>query len=161
MVRMSQPEVAAVLKGRRVLAYDVLERICKGLEVPRELMGLAYSDGHEPQPTWPEVDEDMKRRMLLAVATTALVGSPVLGEVLHLPRPTEPTPLPSRLTAVDVDAIRKLTASLQDMTRIYGGCVEIVGNVANRSQILLSIPATDKIKAELSIALAGLHTMAG
>jgi tetratricopeptide (TPR) repeat protein len=146
------------LKGRRVQAYDVLERICEAFEVPRELMGLAYSEGHEPQPTWPEeVDKDMKRRMLLAVATTALVGSPVLGEILELPRPIEPTPLPSRLTAVDVDAIRKLTASLQDMARTYGGCAEMVGNVANRSRVLLDIPATD----EMSVALAELHTMAG
>jgi transcriptional regulator with XRE-family HTH domain len=91
-VRMSQSEVAAVLKGRRVLAYDVLERICEALEVPREYMGLAYSDSHKPGP-WPEeVDEDMKRRVLLAVATTALLGSPVLGEVLELPRPTEQPP---------------------------------------------------------------------
>lgn len=73
----------------------------------------------------------------------------------------EPTPLPSRLTAVDVDAIRKLTTSLQDIARTYGGCAEMIGNVANRSRVLMSIPATDEIKAELSVALAELHTMAG
>ncbi|MGH3763621.1 MAG: helix-turn-helix domain-containing protein [Pseudonocardiaceae bacterium] len=159
LVRMSQSEVSEILKGRRVMAYDVLERVCEALQVPREHMGLAY-DGEEPPPLG-EVDEDMKRRMLLAVATTALLGSPVLGEVLELPRPTEPTPLPSRLTAVDVDAIRKLTTSLQGMARTYGGCAEMVGNVANRSRVLLDIPATDKIKAEMSVALAELHTMAG
>jgi transcriptional regulator with XRE-family HTH domain len=162
LVKMSQSEVSEVLKGRRVQAYDVLERICEALEVPRELMGLAYSEGHEPQPTWPEeVDEDMRRRALFAVATTALFGSPVLGEVLELPRPTTPTPLPSRLTAVDVDAIRRLTVSLQDLARQYGGYAEMIGHVANRSQALLSIPATDKIKAEMSVVLAELHTMAG
>jgi len=35
----SQSEVSEILKGRRVLAYDVLVRICEGLGVPRELMG--------------------------------------------------------------------------------------------------------------------------
>jgi transcriptional regulator with XRE-family HTH domain len=162
MVRMSQPEVAAVLKGRRVQAYHVLERICEGLEVPREYMGLAYSEGHEPGPTWPEeVDEDMKCRVLLAAASTALLGSPILGEVLELPRPTEPTPLPSRLGASDVTAIRRLTASLQNVACTYGGCAEMVGNVANRSRLLLSVSATNKIKSDMSVALAELHTMAG
>jgi transcriptional regulator with XRE-family HTH domain len=162
LVKMSQSEVSEVLKGRRVQAYDVLERIGEALEVPRKLMGLAYSEGHEPQSAWPEeVDEDVKRRVLLAVGTTALLGSPVLGEVLELPRPSSPTPLPSRLTAVDVDAIKKLTASLQDMARTYGGCAEMIGNVANRSRVLLSIPATDKITDEMSVAVAELHTVAG
>jgi hypothetical protein len=32
-----------------------------------------------------EVTEDMRRRALLAAATTALFGAPILGEVLELP----------------------------------------------------------------------------
>ncbi|MBI1759039.1 MAG: helix-turn-helix transcriptional regulator [Actinobacteria bacterium] len=48
LVGQSQPEVSAIMRGRRVLAYDVLARISDGLGVPRELMGLAGRPGHEP-----------------------------------------------------------------------------------------------------------------
>ena len=40
----SQSEVSEILKGRRVLAYDVLVRIAAGLGIPRELMGLSYGE---------------------------------------------------------------------------------------------------------------------
>lgn len=43
----SQSEVSEVLKGRRVMAHDVLVRIAQGLEVPRASMGHAYDDGAE------------------------------------------------------------------------------------------------------------------
>ncbi len=40
----SQPEVSAVIHGRRVMAYDVLSRVADGLGIPRGYMGLAYTD---------------------------------------------------------------------------------------------------------------------
>jgi transcriptional regulator with XRE-family HTH domain len=40
----SQPEVSAIIHGRKVMAYDVLSRICDGLGPPRGYMGLAYDD---------------------------------------------------------------------------------------------------------------------
>jgi transcriptional regulator with XRE-family HTH domain len=164
LVGMKQSEVSEILKGRQVQAYDVMKRVCEGLEIPPGMMGLAYDEGCAPgDPSEPvkEMDEEMKRRALLAAGTTALLGSPVLGEVLELPRPSEPTPLPSRLVAADVVAMRQLTASLQEVARTYGGCAEMVGHVASRSRLLLSVPATDDIKAGMSVALAELHTMAG
>jgi hypothetical protein len=56
----SQPEVSSIIHGRKVLAYDVLSRICDGLGAPRGYMGLAYdaaalgrtdSPGIDPQPS--------------------------------------------------------------------------------------------------------------
>jgi len=44
MVGQSQPEVSAVIHGRKVMAYDVLSRIADGLGIPRGYMGLAYTD---------------------------------------------------------------------------------------------------------------------
>lgn len=41
----SQPEVSAIIHGRKVMAYDVLSRICDGLGAPRGYMGLAYDEG--------------------------------------------------------------------------------------------------------------------
>ncbi|HSV68246.1 MAG TPA: helix-turn-helix transcriptional regulator [Mycobacteriales bacterium] len=45
----SQPEVSAIIHGRRVMAYDVLSRIADGLSFPRGLAGLAY--GPRPMDT--------------------------------------------------------------------------------------------------------------
>ncbi|HSV64447.1 MAG TPA: helix-turn-helix transcriptional regulator [Mycobacteriales bacterium] len=45
----SQPEVSAIVHGRKVMAYDVIERVIDGLGVPRGYAGLAYV----PDPPWP------------------------------------------------------------------------------------------------------------
>lgn len=34
--------MSEILAGRKVLAYDVLVGIARGLRIPRELMGLSY-----------------------------------------------------------------------------------------------------------------------
>src|SRR2546427_11611121 len=44
MTGQSQSEVSEILKGRQVMAYDVLARIADGLGVPRGYMGLAYDE---------------------------------------------------------------------------------------------------------------------
>ncbi len=38
----SQSEVSEILSGRRVMGFDVLVRICAGLGIPREAMGLSF-----------------------------------------------------------------------------------------------------------------------
>jgi transcriptional regulator with XRE-family HTH domain len=124
-----QSEVCEILKGRRVMAYDVLVRIANALDVPRGWMGLGYGGDASPPPSpVEEVDEGMKRRALLAVGSVALLGSPVLGDLLHIPAPT-PTPLSSRLGAADVAAIRSLTTELRTVTRSYGGGADVATSV--------------------------------
>jgi tetratricopeptide (TPR) repeat protein len=93
---------------------------------------------------------------------TALLGAPVLGEVLELPTPPKtPTPLPSRLGASDVAALTELTAQLRRGARTYGGGADVITTVANRSRSLMSVPASDPIKSQLGSSLADLHTLAG
>lgn len=162
-----QSEVSEILKGRRVVqAYDVLVRIAEGLDVPRGWMGLDYDEevlksagsavGEEV------VEENMKRRALLATGGVALLGAPVLGEVRKLPRPPDtPTPLPSRLGTSDIAALQELTAQLRTQARTYGGCADVVTAVANRSRLLMSVPSSDPVKDELGSVLADLHTLAG
>ena len=160
-------EVSEILKGRQVMAYDVLVRIAKGLDVPRAWMGLAYDAYEVAESATPVVgeevvDEDMKRRAMLAIASAALLGAPVLGEVLELPTPPKtPTPLPSRLGASDVAALKELTAQLRRGARTYGGGADVITTVANRSRSLMAVPASDPIKSQLGSALADLHTLAG
>jgi hypothetical protein len=111
----------------------VLVRICEGLGAPRGYMGLSYDEVELSQ----EVSEEMKRRALMAAGSITLFGSPILGEVLHIPvRPQTPTPLPSRLGASDVAAMRSLTESLRTVARTYGGGAEVITGVAHRSSPL-------------------------
>ncbi len=158
-----QSEVSdIVLGGRRVVGYDVFVKIADGLDIPRGWMGLAYDGDVEIKPEAAEEDEETKRRALLAAGGVALFDRPVLGEVLHIPvRPDVPTPLPSRLGASDVEAVKALTSELRGVARTYGGCAETVTAVAARSLPLRSIPGSDQTKAALGSALADLHTMAG
>ncbi len=160
---MSQSEVCEIVKGRRqVQGYDVLTRIAEGFGIPRGLMGLTYDEDGDPPETPEEVNEEMKRRALMAAGSIALFSSPVLGELLHIPvRPHTPTPLPSQLGASDVAAMRSLTESLRTVARTYGGCADTVTAVANRSMRLMSVPASDEVQAGMGSALANLHTMAG
>jgi antitoxin component HigA of HigAB toxin-antitoxin module len=44
----SQPEVSAIIHGRKVMAYDVLARIAEGLGFPRGYAGLAYHPHPRP-----------------------------------------------------------------------------------------------------------------
>jgi tetratricopeptide (TPR) repeat protein len=147
---MTQSEVSEIFKGRKVMSYDVLVRIAEGFGIPRGMMGLAYDEGIE------EVDEEMKRRALFGVASVALFNSPVLGELLQLPKPATPTPLTSRLGASDVTALKSLTAGFRDVARAFGGCADMVTPVAQRSLALAPIPGAD-----IKPALAELQTMAG
>lgn len=160
----SQSEVSEILSGRRVLSYEVLVRIAAGFRIPRGWMGLAYSGVNltdDDQPT-EEVDEDVKRRILLASASLVLFDRPVLGEVLELPaRPESPTPLPSRLGMADVDAMNKLTEQLRLLARQYGGQGETVSAIAVRSLKLMTVDADDAVRRAMGSALAELHTVAG
>ena len=97
------------------MGYDVLVKIAGGLDIPRGWLGLAYDeDLLPPTPSEEEVDEEMKRRSLLASAGFVLFDRPVLGGLLELPqRPEVPTPLPSRLGESDITALDALTVELR------------------------------------------------
>src|SRR6266498_659041 len=86
MTGQSQFEVSEILKGRQVMAYDVLVRIADGLGVPRGYMGLAY-DEITPERIasgWFDIPgatepENVKRRKFLAYTAAVAVGAHVLG----------------------------------------------------------------------------------
>ncbi|MEJ7704735.1 MAG: helix-turn-helix transcriptional regulator, partial [Geodermatophilaceae bacterium] len=170
----SQSEVSEILAGRRVLAYDVLVRIAAGLGIPRELMGLSHGadsaggeegayPGVEGGPG-PEVEEEMRRRALLAATSLAALGQMVtsLGEVAELALPrTGDEPLPSRLGMSHVQAIEAVTEQLRSTARQYGGQAEVFGAAAKHYIRGMEVPATDAVQARLRCALAELHTEAG
>jgi tetratricopeptide (TPR) repeat protein len=126
-------------------------------------MGLSYDENlSEDFLDDAEVDEDVKRRTLMAAGSIALLGAPVLGELLHIPaRPNTPTPLPSRLGTSDVTALRNLAETLRTTARTFGGGADVVTGVAHRSLPLMSVPASEDVRKQLGSALAELHTVAG
>ncbi len=165
----SQSEVSEILKGRRVLAYDLLVRIAAGLGIPRELMGLSYGEngayrGDEvPVADPPEgVSAEMRRRILLAAAGFAVVGRPLqeLGELLELPGPST-VPMPSQLGAVHVAKVRNLTRELREAGRTYGSDPEVCSAAAGWASRLLHVSGIEAVKRALRAAVAELHAVAG
>ena len=99
----SQSEVSEIIKGRQVIAYDVLVRLAVGLGIPREYMGLSYgehstySGSTVTKPPAEEVDEDVQRRDALAVGFLASLGFvPPFAALLDDSAAPREIPLPSR-----------------------------------------------------------------
>jgi transcriptional regulator with XRE-family HTH domain len=163
----SQSEVSEILKGRRVLAYDVLVRIAAGLGIPRELMGLSYGEigayGGEVRVAEPpeEVDEGMLRRDLLAAGSVALIGVPVLGKLLNRSTGPGEMGLPSKVGMSDVAEIMNTTEQLRSAARARGGQARAVSAAAIEYGRLTQIPAAEPVAARLGSALAELNTLAG
>ena len=164
----SQSEVSEILKGRRVRDVTVLERICDGLGIPHELMGLSYGKdgaygGDEVTVTGPPegVTDEVLRRHFIAGLASAAFGRPLLAGLLDPPPPPGGIPLPSRLSLGDVADLRAGTEQLRSLARRYGGQADIVDAVANRSMRLLSVPADDAVKRPLRTALSELREFAG
>jgi transcriptional regulator with XRE-family HTH domain len=158
----TQSEVCKILKGRKVLNVLVLERIADGFGIPRARMGLSYGEtGPGLAPVVEEVDEEMKRRVLIAAA----MGQPYLsmrGEpiTLRLPTPT-PDPLPSRLFMAHVRVVRTVTEQLRGLARYCGGQADQFAAAVTRYTRWMDVPGSDEVKAHLAAALAELHTEAG
>lgn len=126
LVGHSQSEVSEILKGRQVLSYDVLARICDGMGIPRGWMGLVYDASaraelardDSPEPV-EEDDVDVKRRNFVAATEMILFGgTPVLGQPGPVREPPPMlAPLPKVVTHRDVGALRALTRRLRALGR--------------------------------------------
>ncbi|MDQ3762661.1 MAG: helix-turn-helix domain-containing protein [Actinomycetota bacterium] len=159
----SQSEVCEILKGRQVRDVWVLERIADGLGVPRAWMGLSYGEEEPDSPSAQEdVDEDMKRRALIATTSGAVLGQVLkgLGEPIELALPTGPG-LPSRLGMSHVHTVQAVTERLRNVARSYGGQADLFGAAVRLYTRWMGVPAADAVKARLAAALAELHTEAG
>jgi hypothetical protein len=165
--------VTEIVKGRQVLAYDVLVRITDGLGIPRGYMGLAYDqtttaliDPDQPE----EVLEDVRRRAALAMAALTVVGKQVLGEVLGLDgvlvlerlAMADKTPLPSKIGRSDVAALRALNEKFRALGRAgQAGMPDVMCPIAERADPLLTVAADDDVLKQIQSALAELHTLTG
>jgi hypothetical protein len=122
MTGQSQPEVSAIIHGRKVMAYDVLERSAEGLGIPRGYLGLSYAEepgqggvgcagggacarvagagggagdealGAGAAPNGSEVDDPVQRREFLGVAAAVALGGHAPTLERWLPQPVGPVP---------------------------------------------------------------------
>lgn len=166
----SQSEVSEILKGRQVMAYDVLARIADGLGVPRGYMGLAYDEATEIQVVGAadeqqaEEDESVKRRNFLAHAAQVTMGAAVFGSSPQAwgASPAR-TPAPGHIGMTDVRQVEAATRALRALDYQYGGgfCRDAVVAQLSWGQQMLDSSATSPVKSRLFVALADLHSLAG
>lgn len=170
MTGQSQSEVSEILKGRQVMAYDVLVRIADGLGVPRGYMGLAYDEvtaqrvAESSESPEAEEPENVKRRKFLAHAAAVAVGAHVLGadSGSWVSNPVL-TPAPGRIGMTDVRQVEAATRALRSLDYQYGGgfCRDAVVAQLSWGQQMLNSSGTDVVKQRLHVALADLHNLAG
>ncbi len=166
----SQSEVSEILKGRQVMAYDVLVRISDGLGIPRGYMGLAYDDATATSMVGPpddalvKEDESVKRRNLLAHGAAVMFGTAVLGadSGKWLPSPAQ-TPAPSNIGMTDVKQVEAATRAMRSLDYQFGGgaCRDAVVAQLSWAQRLLSASGKDVVRARLFRALGDLQNLAG
>jgi transcriptional regulator with XRE-family HTH domain len=171
MTGQSQSEVSEILKGRQVMAYDVLARIADGLGVPRGYMGLAYDEvtavrvAGAAEASSMEEDESVKRRKFLAHAAAVAVGAHVLGDADTGSWVSNPvlTPAPGRIGMTDVRQVEAATRALRSLDYQYGGgfCRDAVVAQLSWGQQMLGATAQEHVKKRLHVALADLHNLAG
>jgi transcriptional regulator with XRE-family HTH domain/tetratricopeptide (TPR) repeat protein len=160
-----QSDVSEILAGRRMLAYDVLVRIADGFGIPHGWMGLAYDVDCSSVPSDEEVDEDMKRRALLAAGGLVMFGAPVFGT----PDPsaltfrdviTDP---PSHIGMPDVETFEQVTARLGRLDRESGGVAarEMLAAVAQGGEQLLTAQCAAPVRQRLLGAVSEAHRLAG
>lgn len=158
---MAQSEVSEILSGRKVQSYDVLARIADGLDIPRGLMGLAYDEATEP--LGEEVDEDMERRKLLALAGAILTGVPVFGEPEPLAVRRVLVDPPQRIGLSDVRRYEATMLQLQRLQRHVGGRAtrEPLAATAKAGEQLLAAQASPDVREKLKYLVSDVHRRAG
>lgn len=147
----SASEVYEVLKGRRVMAHDVLVRIADGLGVPRGYMGLAYDESTEvaldlaTAACSAQESERDQVRTLLSHAANVTMGTSV-NEVARWWQPVdrEVAPAPSNIGLCDVEHLQALTAAMRALDYRHGGgaCRDAVAAQVRWAQQLLEASCT-------------------
>ena len=164
-----QSDISETLKGRQIMAYEVLTRIADGLGVPRGYMGLAFDSstastvaGSTPMHGRDQEEEPVRRRRFLAHAAAVAVGA-----VTNRWQPTSgadaATPAPTRIGLVDVEQLEAVTGSRRTVDYQYGGgaCRQALLAQLSWAHGLLDADAADAVHRRLQLAVADAHNLAG
>ena len=160
----SQGEVSEILNGRQVKAYDVLERVADAFEIPRGLMGLAYSatsNAGEHQPR--ELTSEDRRNFAGAVASVAF------GSVNDEARKWLPefsngvAAVPPVITDSDVEQVVSMTAELRKVDQRYGGgaAVDAARGFYGYARRMIHSAADRRTHRDLKVSLADFSSMLG
>lgn len=168
LVEQSQSEVSEILKGRQVQAYDVLVRICRGLGISREAMGLSFGayavDSPVSAPGGEDLEDVLRRQFqhLLALAGVAAFGVavPGFGQLDSLPASGQLVDTSLRVGRADVVVIRDLTTAVADAARTQGGQAGPAAALAGWADQLLQSRVSDEVRSDLLVALSDLHVIA-
>lgn len=133
------------------MCYDVLVRIAEGLGIPRGHLGLAYDEScPTARPDKQEVEENMKRRALLATGGLTLFGQPVFGTPDHsaLTFRDVITSPPSHIGMPDVEIFEQVVARLGRLDREWGGMAarETLVAVAQGGEELLTAQCAEPVR---------------
>lgn len=166
----SPSEVYEILRGRQVLAHDVLVRIADGLGVPRGYMGVAYDETTEAvlDMALAQIstvsDERAEARKLLSHAANVTMDTEV-AEVAAWwqPMDTHIAPAPDKIGAADVDHLTALTSAMRALDYQHGGgaCRDAIAAQVRWAQQLLLADSGEETRRDLLVALADLHNLAG
>ncbi|MGH7635741.1 MAG: hypothetical protein ACRENC_18585, partial [Gemmatimonadaceae bacterium] len=115
--------------------------------------------GGYPRKGGDEEDDAMERRAFLTAASAALFAAPVIAG--EYPIPTPETPLPSRVGAGDVAALRETIAHLRTVSRMHGDDGGLLAPTLARAERLLDVPAAEPVRRSLLAATGDLHNIAG
>jgi transcriptional regulator with XRE-family HTH domain len=165
MTGQSQSEVSEILKGRRVIAFDVLVRIADGLGIPVGYMGLAYDEvtaarlaaarAAEARKTLgTDEPETVKRRKFLAHAAAIVVGADSGSWEL--------APAPGRIGMTDVQQMEAATRTLRSRSQHWDRfCHDALVEQLFWGQEMLNSHCTEVVRRRLNVAIADLHNLAG
>jgi transcriptional regulator with XRE-family HTH domain len=162
LVGMSPSDVSEIISGRKVMGYAVLERVANGLGISRGLMGLAY-DELTTEPVGEEVDEDVERRKLLALAGAILCGAPVFGEPEPLAVGRVLIDPPHRIGMSDVRMYGRTLVQLHELQRRVGGRAtrEPLSATAKAGEQLLQAKGAPEVHQSLRYLVSDAHRRAG
>ncbi|MGH3767272.1 MAG: XRE family transcriptional regulator [Pseudonocardiaceae bacterium] len=106
---------------------------------------------------------DVDRKQFLQTATGLGVGTLVLGPLTALLEGGEPTPIPHRIGATEIEQIRAATRAFNSWSRIYGPGLtrEAVMGQLRWSAGLLEATCPDRLRPELFSAVGDLADTAG
>lgn len=146
-----------IISGRRVQAYAVLERICNGLGIPREMMGLSYPGSAVVKELVVGDDENVRRRNLLLHGIATLAGETFLkgvGDWVDVMA----TPRLRQISHHDVAQLQALISHFRDHGRQFGGTaiLDAMQVIILQGPELMENASSDTIRAELAVTLATL-----
>ena len=163
----SQPEVSAIIKGRKVTAYPVLLRVADGSGIPRGYLGLSSCiacDGTGPDARShdTEGDDPMFRRAFLAAAGAVAAGGALDGVQRLFPDPVPSArALPARVGVAEVAQVRATIAHFRalDYRHGYGSALDAARGYFGWANGLLGARMSEATARDLRIVLADLHVM--